>query len=113
MRIPFENIIWGDGAVYDGSPHQAITTYRSSDHASWDFCSKCGAAVFYRSSKRPERADVAMGIIRAEDGALARSLVRWDTEKTPHFEEAMEKTLLEITKSNLSKLDNHSGMRGK
>jgi len=105
MDIPFAKVVWGDGMVFDGSAHPSITRFQSSDHANRDFCSKCGASVLYTSSTQPGQLDVAFGLLRAKDGALAKSFIEWDTGKIHHQEDAFDKELLKRVKDNLGALE--------
>ncbi|CAG8943092.1 unnamed protein product [Penicillium salamii] len=44
------------------------------------FCGTCGATVFSHSDERPEIVDVAMGIVRAPEGAMAEDWNVWETK---------------------------------
>lgn len=45
--------------------------YKSSEGVLRRFCGTCGATVFYSCDERPGIVDVAVGILRAPEGALA------------------------------------------
>lgn len=105
MDIPYAKVVWGDGMAYDGSAHPSITRFQSSDHAHRDFCSKCGASVLYSSTRQPGLVDIAFGLLRAKDGALAKSFIEWDTGKIHHQEDALDQELLKHVKDNLGTLE--------
>lgn len=96
--------MWPDGRVFDGNGHQSLKVFQSSDHAQRHFCSRCGASVFYVTTKQPEVMDVAFGILRAREGSLARSFFEWDTKKIHHLEDAVDTELLTLLKNNLGRL---------
>lgn len=49
--------------------------------------------------------DIALGIVRAEDGVLTKSFVKWDTDKLDFMEDAVDKELLVCVQQNLKTLD--------
>lgn len=105
MHVPYDRVIWQDGVAYDGSVHKSVTRFKSSDHAYREFCSNCGASIFYATTKRPGLLDIALGIVRAEEGALAKSFVKLNTEKVDHVDDALDKELLKLVVKNLKVLD--------
>ncbi|KAK5958350.1 hypothetical protein OHC33_000192 [Knufia fluminis] len=104
-NVPREQIVWPDGSAFDGNPHQSLKVYRSSEGVERRFCSTCGASVCFASNKEPETLDVAFGILRAKDGSLAKSFFKWDTEKIPFLEDALDQDLFTLVKRNLSALE--------
>ncbi|KAK0727523.1 hypothetical protein B0T26DRAFT_638158 [Lasiosphaeria miniovina] len=54
-----------------------LAFYASSPDVQRYFCSRCSATVFYAVDERPEMLDVAVGILRAPDGARAENAVSW------------------------------------
>lgn len=104
MHVPYDRIVWKDGTVHDGGVHKSIARFKSSDHAHRDFCPNCGASVFYATTERPGMLNVELGVVRAEDGVLAKSLVKFDTEKIYHIEDALDKELLKVVQENLKVL---------
>lgn len=103
-NVPFAKITWGDGKIFDDSAHTSITRYQSSARAHRDFCSKCGASVLWSGNQPPGTIDIAAGLLRAKDGARARSWLAWNTERFDFFEDAIDKDLVTLFQSNLGKL---------
>lgn len=69
-----------------------LTHYkRSHPSGEWDayraFCKTCGASVFYNFSDRPNITNIAAGLIKAEEGIMARRWVSWEWGATS-FEES-------------------------
>lgn len=52
-------------------------SYRSTEDVNRVFCGTCGATVFYHCDERPDIMDVAMGILRAPEGAMAEDWSVW------------------------------------
>lgn len=52
-------------------------SYRSTDDVKRVFCGTCGATVFYHCDGRPHIVDVATGILRAPEGAMAEDWCVW------------------------------------
>ena len=69
--------------------------YNSSIDVQRTFCGTCGATVFYWADDRLEMIDLAVGILRAEEGAMARQWLAWRFEKDVFDVEATEKGILE------------------
>jgi hypothetical protein len=44
----------------------------------WSFCGKCGATVSYFNSQRLNEVDLAVGILRAEEGSMAKRWLDWE-----------------------------------
>lgn len=103
-NVPFAKITWSDGKVFDDSAHSSITRFQSSDKAHRDFCPKCGASVLWSGNQPPGTVDIAAGLLRAKDGALARSWLDWDTEPFSFFEDAVDKDLVTLFQNNLKRL---------
>jgi len=68
---------FGAGASMNISSRMPMTWYRSSHDSTRTFCSVCGATAFYLNDGRPLRANVAVGILRADEGTLARNWLEW------------------------------------
>ncbi|KAI0833045.1 DUF636 domain protein [Hypoxylon sp. FL0890] len=72
-----------------------MKTYESSDKGIRAFCGKCGATVFGKAkarspSERQEVINVAVGILRAPEGAKAENWVTWRAGKPTWAEDAMK-----------------------
>lgn len=65
-----------------------MKSYRSSDKATRYFCGQCGANVFWIGDERPGLLDVAVGLLDAAEGALARSWLEWRTGRISFKEDA-------------------------
>lgn len=72
-----------------------MTWSRSSHDSTRTFCQVCGATVFYLNDGRPSLANVAVGILRADEGALARDWLEWALGRVVYPECATERVLLE------------------
>ncbi|KAL2855761.1 Mss4-like protein [Aspergillus pseudodeflectus] len=53
--------------------------YNSSQDVYRTFCGRCGATIFYSESGRPGIVDVAVGILRHEDGVMLDDWALWRT----------------------------------
>lgn len=51
--------------------------FRSTPDVLRTFCGTCGATVFYSCKERPTMLDVAVGILRAPEGAMAENWAVW------------------------------------
>ncbi|KAJ5683137.1 hypothetical protein N7462_006302 [Penicillium macrosclerotiorum] len=51
--------------------------YQSTDDVLRTFCGTCGATVFYYCEARPGIVDVAVGLLRAPEGAMAEQWAVW------------------------------------
>lgn len=47
-----------------------LVTYRSSDTASRVFCRRCGSTLLFVTHQRPERVDLALGVLDEEPDSL-------------------------------------------
>lgn len=99
-----EKIKWSDGFEYNSSAEKYIKRYNSSLGTWRDFCSTCGASVAWHSEKEAGQLDVAAGILRSEDGALARSWIEWSTTDVHFKEDAIDLELVKIVEKNLNNL---------
>jgi hypothetical protein len=66
-----------------------LTHYmRPAKDGDWDsyraFCKTCGASVFYDFSDRPTVTNIAAGLVKAEEGIMARRWVSWEWGATSH-----------------------------
>ncbi|KAK0620620.1 hypothetical protein B0T14DRAFT_567361 [Immersiella caudata] len=67
-----------------------LKTYRSSEKVLRGFCGRCGATVFYMSEEERRKVDVAVGILRAPEGAIAEKWLTWRTGKLTYERDGME-----------------------
>ncbi|KAJ5472999.1 hypothetical protein N7530_007000 [Penicillium desertorum] len=63
--------------------------YRSSKDVLRVFCGTCGATVFYHGDGRPDAVDVAMGILRAPEGAMAENWSVWRAGRAEYPEDGI------------------------
>lgn len=59
------------------SRYGTLAMYRSSPDVQRYFCSRCSASVFYAVDDRPDLVDVAVGLLHAQEGARAESILAW------------------------------------
>ncbi|KIW66593.1 hypothetical protein PV04_05911 [Phialophora macrospora] len=101
--IPKANILQSDGNPlrYDMGSLQHI---ESSSGRYREFCSICGATVFWHDLERPDVVDVSVGLLRAPEGARASSWLDWWTEKVSFKEEAFDKKLINHLEKGLQNI---------
>ena len=98
--IPKSNIRKPDGSPLDfdlGTLKQYLTPtgkYR-------EFCSRCGATVFWHCDERPDLIDVSVGVLRAKSGARAEQWLEWWTERVSFEEDALDRKLVEALADGL------------
>ena len=73
----------------------SLTHYFSSDQSCRSFCNVCGAAVFFSMDKRPEIINVAAGLLRAEEGVMARCWMSWQWGRVSWKEESTQRDVME------------------
>jgi hypothetical protein len=54
-----------------------LTLYESSPGVQRYFCGRCSATVFFACDRRPERVDVAVGLLDSPSGARAEDVLTW------------------------------------
>ena len=55
----------------------------------------CGATVSYFNSQRPNEVDLAVGILRAEEGSMAKRWLDWEWGRCSFAEESVDKEICE------------------
>ncbi|KAL4921606.1 Mss4-like protein [Aspergillus aurantiobrunneus] len=75
--------------------------YESTPQVYREFCSRCGASVFWHCEKRPLLIDVSVGLLRAESGSRAEEWLDWATERTSFAEMAVDKLLIQQLEDGL------------
>ncbi|KAI1299699.1 hypothetical protein F5Y03DRAFT_245167 [Xylaria venustula] len=70
-------------------PPNILTSYESSQGVRREFCSRCGATVFWRDRWRPELLDVSVGLLDADEGARAETWLDWWTGRVSFAEDAV------------------------
>jgi len=69
-------------------PPNILASYESTAGIRREFCSCCGATVFWRDKWRPELLDVSVGLLDAEEGARAETWLDWWTARVSFIEDA-------------------------
>ncbi|KAI0423804.1 hypothetical protein F5Y09DRAFT_326334 [Xylaria sp. FL1042] len=69
-------------------PADILTSYESTQGVRREFCSRCGATVFWRDRWRPELIDVSVGLLDADEGARAETWLDWWTGRVSFAEDA-------------------------
>ncbi len=100
--VPKTKISQLDGKPLDFSAG-TLKRYDSSEGVYREFCSKCGATVFWHSDSRPGVIDVSAGLLDAEEGARAESWLDWKTESVSFEEEAQNKDLIQKLSAGLKR----------
>ena len=87
----------------DATGHRAGTlkTYNSSPNTYRDFCSGCGATVFWRSDERKDVVDVSVGLIDAASDVRAETWLDWYTDRISFEEGANDEPILTTVKDGL------------
>ncbi|KIW90221.1 uncharacterized protein Z519_08865 [Cladophialophora bantiana CBS 173.52] len=67
----------------------------SSKDTCRSFCGRCGATIFYWHNERPEVVDVSVGILRSEDGAMAKNWLSWRKEGPSWKDDCVDEELLQ------------------
>ncbi|KAJ1555293.1 hypothetical protein HK405_002793, partial [Cladochytrium tenue] len=73
----------------DLTGYGTLTTFVSSPGVLRGFCGVCGATVFYTCDEREGIADIAVGILRAPEGALAENWMTWRTGRLSWVESGL------------------------
>ena len=74
---------------------EALKHFWSSKEACRSFCGTCGSTVFYWNENRKEIVNISVGILRAEEGSLARRWFYWQPGMVSWKDEAVDKNILE------------------
>lgn len=72
------------------NPGLTLKHHWSSPEVCWSFCSTCGATMFYWCGRRPDELDIAVGILRSEDGSMARSWLGWEWGRCYYAEQCID-----------------------
>lgn len=93
--IPRANIVFHVGARtvpldVETLPARILHSYRSSPGVVREYCGTCGATVLWHNEERPDVVDVSVGLLSADEGAMAERWLPWWTGRVS-FEEDAEK----------------------
>lgn len=100
--IPKANIIKPDSTPLDFSLG-SLQQYQSSPGIYREFCSTCGATVFWHCEERPDLIDISVGLLRAKSGARAEDWLDWETGRVSFKEEALDQELVTALELGLSR----------
>ncbi|KAL8681392.1 MAG: hypothetical protein Q9186_002467 [Xanthomendoza sp. 1 TL-2023] len=100
--IPKSNIRQVDGKEMEYSMG-TLKRYVHSEGHYREFCSRCGATVFWHDEERPKVVDVSAGLLDAEEGARAEGWVEWRTERVGFEECAQNKSFVSKLSEGLRK----------
>ncbi|KAK1769007.1 Mss4-like protein [Phialemonium atrogriseum] len=70
-------------------PGGILKSYTSSPGIVREFCTHCGATVFWHDKWRPELIDVSVGLLRAPEGARASTWLDWWTGRVSFAEDTV------------------------
>ena len=100
--IPKVNILQlnGDPLNFDIG---TLKQYKSSEGTFREFCSKCGATVFWHCDQRPDLIDVSVGLLYAGEGARAETWLEWWTDRVSFEEEAQNRELVTMLIAGLKR----------
>jgi hypothetical protein len=89
-----KNVVFGRPAMDNGANQgTTLKQFWSSKNVCWSFCGTCGASIFYWHDGRPDVVDVAVGILRAEEGTLAKNWLGWKWDDIGYHEEVVDQEL--------------------
>jgi hypothetical protein len=102
--IPKANILQSDGSplTYEMGTLKQI---ESSKDCFREFCRVCGATLFWHCRERPDLVDVSVGLLRANEGSRAESLLEWWTERVSFREDALDQSLIRDLERGLRNLE--------
>ena len=91
--VPKPNILQSNGKPLDFGMG-TLKRFESSKGTYREFCSTCGATIFWHSNERPDLIDVSVGLLHAESGARAESWLEWWTDRVSFEEDAQNNALI-------------------
>lgn len=77
--------------------------YESSKDVLREFCSVCGATLFWHCKWRPDLIDVSVGLLDPKQGARADGWLDWWTDRVSFSELAVSKSLIGSLEEGLKK----------
>ncbi|MCJ1306646.1 hypothetical protein MMC25_000289 [Agyrium rufum] len=110
--VPKSNIFWADGKPLD-IPMGTMKQYVSSEGAYREFCSGCGANLFWYCDARPDLIDVSVGLMHAASGVRAEEWLEWHTERVSFAECAQNKELITALEEGLKSWGKRKAEAGK
>lgn len=97
-----------DSSDSNSNPGLTLKHHWSSPDTCRSFCGKCGATISYWCNKRPDGLDLAVGILRGEEGSMARRWLQWERGQCSFHEECIDRELCDAwlgSKSVMEKID--------
>ena len=98
--VPKCNIFREDGQQLDYD-FGTLKRYASSAGVSREFCSVCGATVFWHCEARPSLVDVSVGLLDPEEGARVERWLEWWTGRVSFEELAVSRSLVRSLEEGL------------
>ncbi|KAF1971658.1 hypothetical protein BU23DRAFT_178753 [Bimuria novae-zelandiae CBS 107.79] len=96
-------VLFGVEALASGANEGLNLKHHQSRDDVWrSFCGGCGASVFYWTNQeyRMNVVDIAVGLLRAQSGSMAREWVRWADGEVSHDDEGTDQTQVECVKKH-------------
>lgn len=99
--IPKPNILSADSLPFKFD-RSTMRQYNSSSGVYREFCSCCGATVFWHCDERPGLIDVSVGLLQAH-GARAEDWLEWATGRVSFAELAIQNDLVRLLEEGLKR----------
>jgi hypothetical protein len=93
----------------DANPGLALKHNWSSSDVCRSFCGKCGATVFYWCGQRPDELGVAVGVLRSEEGSMARRWLDWEWGRCSAAEECIDEEVCKAWLGSAELMNSISG----
>ena len=98
--VPKANIMQPRGQLLDFKMG-TLKQFQSTAGIYREFCSSCGATIFWHCDERPDLVDVSIGLLHSESGARAESWLDWWTQRVSFQEVAPNKALISSLSTGL------------
>ncbi|RDW62419.1 hypothetical protein BP6252_11852 [Coleophoma cylindrospora] len=93
----------------DANPGLSLKYYWSSQDVCRSFCGSCGATVSYWCGQRPDELDLATGILRGEEGCMARRWLDWKWGRCSFTEESIDNEMSQAWKESAAVMEGVEG----
>lgn len=77
----------------DANSGLSLKHHWSSPDVCRSFCGKCGATMLYWNAQRPDEVDLAVGILRSEEGSMGRRWLDWEWGRCSSAAESIDEEL--------------------
>jgi hypothetical protein len=91
----YQPIAFGYPVTESTNPGLSLEHYWSSPDVCRSFCGSCGATVSYWCGQRPTELDLTVGILRGEEGSMARQWLEWKWGRCSFTEESIDAEVCE------------------